>query len=497
MLLPRLGPCCTAALLYTCQRSFSSAVLLGHRDADGVEVASETAEVVEPPGGVWLWKNPETVEAQVNHVESRHSAQQALWQAATPRSALYQPQDYSQALPAAAGATGARAGAGATAAGAMHGLQDPGVHAARAPPPLHPKRELVLVPPSLGSSGDRGDRGGGGVVGAAARLPGTPPHRPSPPPWRGASAASLHHASAGAIPAHAAGARYVVEPEEEGGEETLPAITTTAAVLPAVSSTTAAIPAAIAGESGTKAGEPQVPLFVSQLAAIVAAGSTRLEVKDTSGFHVGDKIQIGEAPPGHGENRTVTGFGSLLLDVPLQGSYPAGTFVRVVEPLQGTKALAPAPKKSDPSENLTCMKSEEAVMLVGSVIVFGLLTVVCLCVLLGIWCRSWGREAGEFNCRVISEKKVGVLREPDITSEVFKYIEAGTIFTAVTRVVPSDGRAYYLLQNKSGWVPECSRKDASRPVITVQTKQGQKPRRPPPTDYDDDDDNADSSSGSR
>merc|ERR1712232_1542929 len=69
------------------------------------------------------------------------------------------------------------------------------------------------------------------------------------------------------------------------------------------------------------------------------AGATRIEVVSTSGFHVGDKIKIGD------ELNTVAGFGSLLLSTPLKSNHPASTPITIVPP---TPTPPPKPTTTKP-----------------------------------------------------------------------------------------------------------------------------------------------------
>lgn len=58
------------------------------------------------------------------------------------------------------------------------------------------------------------------------------------------------------------------------------------------------------------------------------SGSTRLEVESIDGFAVGDVIRIGSGPGS--ELGTIVGFGSIVLQQPTTGSYPAGTSIELV-----------------------------------------------------------------------------------------------------------------------------------------------------------------------
>eukprot|EP00927_Polykrikos_kofoidii_P071752 TRINITY_DN67982_c0_g1_i1.p1 TRINITY_DN67982_c0_g1~~TRINITY_DN67982_c0_g1_i1.p1 ORF type:complete len:406 (-),score=64.07 TRINITY_DN67982_c0_g1_i1:188-1405(-) len=58
--------------------------------------------------------------------------------------------------------------------------------------------------------------------------------------------------------------------------------------------------------------------------ANTSAGTRKLEIKSSWGFDFGDTIKIGK------EIRQVVGFGSLILDKPLENEHPVGTVVEVV-----------------------------------------------------------------------------------------------------------------------------------------------------------------------
>lgn len=58
--------------------------------------------------------------------------------------------------------------------------------------------------------------------------------------------------------------------------------------------------------------------------ANTSAGTRKLEIKSSRGFDFGDTVKIGK------ETRHVVGFGSLILDKPLETAHPVGTVVEVV-----------------------------------------------------------------------------------------------------------------------------------------------------------------------
>ena len=76
--------------------------------------------------------------------------------------------------------------------------------------------------------------------------------------------------------------------------------------------------------------QPRPPSRPGSTFLIVAApsGTTRLEVASTEGFAVGDLIRIGSSAGS--ETGTIVGFGSIILQNPLVGSYAAGTPVELI-----------------------------------------------------------------------------------------------------------------------------------------------------------------------
>merc|ERR1719437_304391 len=57
----------------------------------------------------------------------------------------------------------------------------------------------------------------------------------------------------------------------------------------------------------------------------VAAGATSITVASEAGFTAGNDITFSGG--GNSETRTIVGFASILLDSPLQHSYPAGSTI--------------------------------------------------------------------------------------------------------------------------------------------------------------------------
>jgi Ca2+-binding EF-hand superfamily protein len=74
-------------------------------------------------------------------------------------------------------------------------------------------------------------------------------------------------------------------------------------------------------------------LASTELTASIKANAVEIPIKSAFGFDIGDTVQIGR------ETRKIVGFGSLILDTPLQQAYAAGTVVKVVT--KATVTLAP------------------------------------------------------------------------------------------------------------------------------------------------------------
>jgi hypothetical protein len=69
--------------------------------------------------------------------------------------------------------------------------------------------------------------------------------------------------------------------------------------------------------------------------------------------------------------------------------------------------------------------------------------------------------------RVVSTKRVRILRRPDVTAEVVAHLATGAVFDVVMERKDSDGRKYWRLANGRGLVPECSRKDPRKVVVAA------------------------------
>jgi len=101
----------------------------------------------------------------------------------------------------------------------------------------------------------------------------------------------------------------------------------------------AAAPAGVDGtlSEGANAAEappapapPPAQLAETTLTAAVAAGDNAIEIASATGFAVGDTIKVGD------EYQLVKGFGSLLLDHPMNKAQPAGSVVQVINDVQST-----------------------------------------------------------------------------------------------------------------------------------------------------------------
>jgi len=101
----------------------------------------------------------------------------------------------------------------------------------------------------------------------------------------------------------------------------------------------AAAPAGVDGtlSEGANAAEappapapPPAQLAETTLTTAVAAGDNAIEIASAMGFAVGDTIKVGD------EYQLVKGFGSLLLDHPMNKAQPAGSVVQVINDVQST-----------------------------------------------------------------------------------------------------------------------------------------------------------------
>ena len=85
----------------------------------------------------------------------------------------------------------------------------------------------------------------------------------------------------------------------------------------------------------------------SVLTADIKAGATKIPVSNNKLFHKGDVVRIGKVP---GEVRSVVGYGSILINQPLDTGYPKGTKVTIIAHAHSSKvptkpAAAPSKKK--------------------------------------------------------------------------------------------------------------------------------------------------------
>jgi len=116
-----------------------------------------------------------------------------------------------------------------------------------------------------------------------------------------------------------------------------------------------------------------------------------------------------------------------------------------------------------------CFSTEQKHLVTWWGILLCLLGPILFCYVVYMFYYNWASPS-RFECHVISGKKVGILKEPHVGSEVMGYVPAGTSFWAMDRVKPGDMRTYYQLADRPGWVSECSRKDIQRPVVTTERK---------------------------
>jgi hypothetical protein len=84
------------------------------------------------------------------------------------------------------------------------------------------------------------------------------------------------------------------------------------------------------------------------LTAGADAGDTTVEVASNDGFAVGDEVEVGEGTD-HAETAVVTGFGSLLLDRPLQFDHAVDELVTNLGPAPTAPTAAPTGVTATPS----------------------------------------------------------------------------------------------------------------------------------------------------
>ena len=76
------------------------------------------------------------------------------------------------------------------------------------------------------------------------------------------------------------------------------------------------------------------------------------------------------------------------------------------------------------------------------------------------------QKKAEVRFAITNNKKVGILKEGNVNSDVVGYLEPGTEFAvAGASMDERDGRRYLKLADGSGWVPTHSRKDANKLLV--------------------------------
>jgi len=89
-------------------------------------------------------------------------------------------------------------------------------------------------------------------------------------------------------------------------------------------------------------------VITTMLSEPVAAGASSVNVGSQEGFTVGSKATISGG--GNSETKTIVGFASMLLDSPLQYSYPAGSTVSAEAPTTASPDTSVTP---EPSASIT------------------------------------------------------------------------------------------------------------------------------------------------
>lgn len=80
----------------------------------------------------------------------------------------------------------------------------------------------------------------------------------------------------------------------------------------------------------TESPTPAPTAAQTTMSSPVTAGSTSVDVAEESMFSKGDTISFSSADAMASEEKTIVGFGSIMLDSPLKNSYPAGSMVTMV-----------------------------------------------------------------------------------------------------------------------------------------------------------------------
>lgn len=92
-----------------------------------------------------------------------------------------------------------------------------------------------------------------------------------------------------------------------------------------------------AGKIAAKVVAPPAQLAETTLTAAVNVGDTQIEIASATGFAAGDTIKVGD------EYQLVKGFGSLLLDHPMNKAQPMGAVVSVINDVASTLPPTQAP----------------------------------------------------------------------------------------------------------------------------------------------------------
>mmetsp|Transcript_54552 Transcript_54552/g.127521 ORF Transcript_54552/g.127521 Transcript_54552/m.127521 type:complete len:718 (+) Transcript_54552:84-2237(+) len=78
------------------------------------------------------------------------------------------------------------------------------------------------------------------------------------------------------------------------------------------------------------------------------------------------------------------------------------------------------------------------------------------------------RKPRRWKLKVVSDKKVGILKQPALDAEVKEYAQAGAVFDAKGfEKVGEDEKLFWQLADGRGWVAQCSRKDTQKMVVAM------------------------------
>jgi len=105
------------------------------------------------------------------------------------------------------------------------------------------------------------------------------------------------------------------------------------------------------------------PVASTTLTTPVPAGSSKIDVPAPAGTEKGSVVVVGSGATA--EKRTVTGFGSILLDRPLQNTHPAGTTLNVYAPGTEVPGFPSDAAATLPTAASAAMKQENAALQVG------------------------------------------------------------------------------------------------------------------------------------